>query len=81
MRSWIVAIAISLSMGGCAALQQSMGMAPVDYNDGTWSKCQLQTKSGDKYWVPIQNAAPIGTERNDGTIISCEPIPKAGTPE
>jgi hypothetical protein len=66
-----------LFLSGCASLTGAGGSTgePINYTDGTWSKCKF-SKDGAEYWLPMQNAPPIGTTQPDGTVISCELIPK-----
>jgi len=72
MKLLITALFLGL-LSGCLG---GLPGVPISYNDGTWSKCQYE-KAGTKFWVPVQNAPPIGTEQPDGTVIKCEPIPKS----
>ncbi len=70
----LIALIVFVLLAGCASIT-GMGGGPVNFGDGTWSKCQYE-KDGMKFWLPIQNAPPIGTIQPDGTVIGCELIPK-----
>jgi len=74
LKNFILLI-ILITTTSCASLTGASGTPsePINYNDGTWSKCKY-TKGKTEYWMPMQNAPPVGTVQPDGTVISCEPI-------
>lgn len=56
---------------GCA------GFGGLNFTDGTWSMCELQTKKGYRVNLPFHIALPVGAETPRGTVIKCTRIPKA----
>ena len=47
----------------------------MQFNDGTWSMCQMKTKSGYMVNLPMKTNLPIGAETPNGTVVRCETIP------
>jgi len=51
--------------------------SPVNFNDGTWSKCTYTDKKGGAKALPLQlGGSPLTWIEPDGTGVDCVGIPK-----
>lgn len=71
MKNLFLALTVAF-LTGCVSMGGS-----VKFDDGTWSMCSFKNKEGFVLSVPLQTALPIGAEHPNGTVLKCEPIPKA----
>ena len=49
----------------------------MNFNDGSFSMCTFENKEGFRVSIPLQTALPVGAAHPNGTVLKCEPIPKA----
>jgi len=69
----LILICSVLVFSGCATL----GVAPPNFEDGTWSACTYSKPDGTSFTGPLQlGGLPLAFTKPDGTKVECIAIPK-----